>query len=147
MKRLIFFFFVLTSLSVQAQPGRRGDRVIAAEMEYIINRLALTENQTRTFQPIYHRYTDERREQFRALTKSIRELRGRSGDSAALRRLELSFKRQEARTELQRRYQAEFIRVLSARQVEEVFRAERDFHQMVYQRLRKGRVKANTASD
>lgn len=141
MKRLIGLLLIsLVTLQSQAQQGPAGQklqRVQAAKVGYLTERLALTATQAERFWPVYHQYESE----IRLINKEGRQAR-RAGRNTDMTETEIKQSLdelrqwQEARIAAQRKYEPQFLRVLSARQVADLYTAEREFNALLLKRLR-----------
>ena len=146
---LIAALLLSFSLSAQAQPGRGGGgnrqdrvaRVESARIAFITDRLALTPQQAEKFWPVYNQYTGE----VRTLRKQNRDQRGGQpnidgkGDDQARQQLDDELDQQQAMLDLRRRYNAAFLKVISAAQVASLYEAERDFRKQLQQRMQERR--------
>ncbi|WP_201747679.1 hypothetical protein [Dyadobacter flavalbus] len=139
-KIFAFLFIALCSVtSVRAQ-GRSEDeikRIQDAKVAIITNRLNLTPEQSTGFWPIYNEYSQKRREIHReqrmiinnkkALVKTDNQVMNNLKEVQDLRQKEL---------DLEKEYQGRFLKVISASQVIELYKAERTFNDMLIQRLK-----------
>lgn len=130
------FFFL--SLTLQAQnKGREGQQQVrAAKITWITNRLNLTPDQAKDFWPLFNEYEDKRRE----VRHRIRRLNGETNnlsasDDAIRKNLKeiLDLKQQEV--DLEREYQAKYLKVINVKQLSELYKADQRFTQMLIQRL------------
>lgn len=146
MKRLTgLLFLAFLTLQSSAQQGakeqkQKFQRVQAAKVDYLTERLALTAEQAERFWPVYHQYEAE----IRLINKEGRQARraGRTTDmtDAEIKRsLDEMRQWQEARIAAQRKYEPQFLRVVSARQVADLYTAEREFNALLLKRLRDAR--------
>lgn len=145
MKPFITLFFVLLfSLHSHAQRGggrQNPERVHAAKIGYITERVKLTDRQAEQFWPVYNRYEKELREARRQAFQRARSQRDAAVESEAdaLRAIDSRLEAQEEAIEVQRKYKTEFLRIISAEQLLALYDAEREFNRMVVQRLRQQR--------
>src|SRR5690606_994653 len=119
---LIFLTTVFTSLFAQEKRDERFARIRAVKIGLITERLNLSAKQAENFWPIYHKYEKE----FRALRKAAK---------ANGTRDELKY--QEDKLNLRKRYRIEFLKVISEKQVKDLYDTERDFKQLLLQQLKK----------
>jgi hypothetical protein len=143
MKRLVaLLLLTLFSIETQAQHragGQNIQRVQAAKVGYITERLDLTPEQAERFWPVYRRYQAEQRALRRPAVAAAREhIRASTEKSEAQLRQSIddNLKMQEERLALKRKYKDEFLRVISAQQLMELYKAEQDFNRLLLQRVR-----------
>jgi len=151
MKRfLVLLFLSLVSLQSSAQRGaarQNIERVQAAKVAYITERVSLTADQAERFWPVYRRYQEELRAVRRA---AAAERRARAGgatltEAQSREAIEESLDAQEDQLALKRKYKDEFLRVISAQQLVQLYGAEQDFNRLLLQRLREQRGAAPRA--
>ena len=122
-----------------AQPG--GDRVESMRIAYISNRLQLTPEEAKVFWPVYNKLQDEMKE----LRKKYK-MREEDADLAnmtdqeAEKELNDLLALREAQLNLARKYQAELKKVIPARKVLLLYRAEEDFKKELLKRMRERRM-------
>lgn len=119
-----------------AQPGGRLNQLDNARIAFITGRLTLSQDQAQRFWPVYNEFTAKRRE----LNRSVRQVRlamGNMGLSDA--QLRDSFNQEFALRQqllvLDKDYFERVQKVLSLRQVAQLYQAERDFTKEVLQRV------------
>ena len=122
----------------QAQDGRKGQRLAQlenAKIAFITNRVVLTQDQAQKFWPLYNEFSTRRRDlnrNGRLLRREVpdgmsdQQIRDNFNQSFALRQQELS---------LEKEYFDKFQKVISLRQVAQLFLAERDFTKEVIKRV------------
>ncbi|KAA9327603.1 hypothetical protein F0P96_16625 [Hymenobacter busanensis] len=114
----------------------RSERLEAARVAYITEKLALTTDQSQRFWPLYNEFTDKRRslrKQARGemrnqdvATMSDKDLRESINNQFAMRQSELN---------LEKEYLDKFQKVITLRQVALLYQAERDFTKELLKRL------------
>ena len=137
MKRIIL---VLSILFLQLQGMAQGDgsgRVRALRQEYVKSKLQLSETQANSFWPIYTRYLNERS----ALRLQYRDQFIHNGNellsqSEAYKKVDENIEYKEKDLALSKRYKVEFLKVLTPQQLAELYQAEREFKQMLIERLK-----------
>ena len=143
MKKVLGVLLFLT-LAVTLSYGKQGkgmERIHAAKMAYIIDRLHLRSDQSARFVPVYNEYEQELRtirKQYLA-KYNIKEVNGdvKGGKLAARKKLEEDLDYQQQVIELKRRYNDRFLTVLSSAQLSELYVAEKEFKQRLLQKWRK----------
>ena len=146
MKKLFgILFIVLTTTSAGwAQPGmprERMERIHAAKMAYITDRLRLSSEQSGNFIPLYNEYERELRGIRQSFFKKYKGTKPDEADDATSRQFvddDLDYQQQVI--ELKRRYNDRFLKVISPQQLSDLYKAEREFRQILMKRLeqRKG---------
>lgn len=145
MKKVIFVFSCLLLLSQvtafsQDDPMQKGrEKIKAARLGLITNRLNLTEEQAKGFWPIFNDYENKRaelRKSVRQLTAESRNLTTSDDKIAANLKEILNLKQKEV--DLEKEYQAKFLKVISVRQVSELYKTEQLFNMMLMKKLRNG---------
>jgi Spy/CpxP family protein refolding chaperone len=113
-------------------------RIQDAKTAIITNRLNLTSEQSTEFWPVYNEYSQRRRDIHRQQRKIIVEKRqaGTTNDEVLANLKEVQELKQKE-LDLEKEYQSRFLKVLSANQLAELYKAERTFNDMLLQRLKK----------
>lgn len=152
MKNQLFFilvvFFGVTALA-QTKPGREQspgkDRMESAKIGFITRELQLTPDEAKAFWPIYNAMEVELKQANRdPLDDGLKTVRGKGGidkltDAQAKELLAELDKLGAERDAIRRKYQKEFLKVLSPQKVLKLHLAERKFKQEVLERLREVR--------
>ncbi|MPR32294.1 hypothetical protein GBK04_02765 [Cytophagaceae bacterium SJW1-29] len=105
-----------------------------AKIAIITNRINLTPEQSKDFWPIYNEFSEKKR----SIHRSMRQLVGEKGasDDQAMNNLKEVQDLKQKQLELDKEYQARFLTVISAKQLVELYKAERTFNDMLLQRLK-----------
>lgn len=143
MRKIGYIIIALLTLAtaVQAQPGRRIERVRAIKVAYITDKLELTTEQSAKFWPIYNRFEDERFD----IVRQYR--RGNVADPAtdeSLRSVDDDIEMQEKMLALRKKYKDEFLKVITPKQLAALIDAEREFKRMLLQQLKERRENGGT---
>lgn len=124
--------------AAQAQGGHNGQRLAQienAKIAFITNRITLTQSEAQRFWPLYNEFAGRRRELNRngrllrrdvADTMNDQQIRDNFNQFFAVRQQELN---------LEKDYFERFQKVISLRQVAQLFLAERDFTKEVIKRV------------
>lgn len=136
---LLLLFIAAVSTTAQAQ--RRSEEEIKkiqdAKVAIITNRLNLTPEQSTGFWPMYNEYSQRRREIHRAQRKIINDKKAEGqNDEAVLNNLKEVQELRQKELDLEKEYQNKFLKVITASQVIELYKAERTFNDMLIQRLK-----------
>ena len=129
--------------SVQLAVAQTTDNDVVAQIEsakigLITQRLALTPEQSKQFWPVYNQYSKEKKE----IIDAIKGLRGRKAtktDEELRRDIEKLFELEEKKIALDRRYFKEFQKVITVRQIAELYKAEQFFKRKLLEELGKRR--------
>jgi hypothetical protein len=146
---------IITTTGLYAQPPGRGggmrgearERIHAAKIAYITDRLHLTAAQSGEFIPVYNDFEQD----VRTIRKSYfaKYNRGKTEDSktddsktehgemaTCMRRIDDDLDYQQDIITLKRKYNDRFLKVISAQQLADLYTAEREFRQMLQRRLK-----------
>ena len=118
------------------QPGGRLSQLDNAKIAFITSRLTLSQDQAQRFWPVYNEFVGRRRE----LNRSARLLRRDAGSlslsDAQLRdNFNQDFAIRQQQLNLEKEYFERVQKVLTLRQVAQLYQAERDFTKEVLQRV------------
>ncbi len=129
---------VFTSLNAMAQNqrGQMQNKIEAARIGMITNRLDLSTEQATTFWPIYNEYENKKNEIRKALRNHLSESRSlaSSDDKIKIELQEMMALRQKE-VDIDKEYMQKFLKVLQPRQVSELYKTEQQFKQMLLERL------------
>ena len=126
---LVLFFGLLLTLPAAAQNQDR-QKIESAKIGLITNRLNLTTEQAPQFWPVYNEYSDRRRDISRQLRKS-----GKPGGNEAISELNESVELKQKLVDLEKEYNAKFLRVITPQQLQELHNTERMFNKMLIDRV------------
>ena len=135
-------FTLLLFLSVNAvQAQRRSEeemkKIQDSKVAIITNRLSLTSEQSAGFWPVYNEYSQKRREIHRAQRRIINDKKAEGKtDEQVLGNLKEVQELRQKELDLDKEYQSRFLKVISANQVIELYKAEKAFNDMLLQRLK-----------
>lgn len=135
---LMLLFTLITAAAWAQRPsGEEMQRIQDAKIAIITNRLNLTPEQSTGFWPVYNEYSQKRREIHRAQRKIINEKKAEGKtDDQVLNNLKEVQELKQKELDLEKEYQTRFLKVISASQVIELYKAERTFNDMLIQRLK-----------
>ncbi|MFD2515040.1 Spy/CpxP family protein refolding chaperone [Pontibacter locisalis] len=137
MKRfIILLFFCLITLGSSVVVAQdRSENVEAAKIAYITDKIELSPDQAQKFWPIYNEYETKRRELMRNYRGGYRRDLEEVSEQEANARLNEMFETKERELALEKEYVAKYQKVLSAKQVIKLYRAEREFTKLLLKRL------------
>lgn len=128
-KNIFICVFCIIALSAMAQPGSKRDKIDALRVTFITSKVALTNQESQLFWPLYNEYNDKADN----LKKSFRQQFIRDVDystvsdkeAEAYLVAELTLKQKEY--ELSKEYYEKFKKVLPIKKIALIRRAEEDF--------------------
>lgn len=137
---LLSTFILLFTVSAvhgrQARPAQQ--RIHAAKMAYMADRLQLTPEQSAGFVPIYNNYESE----FKAIRApfvkkyKLDEVEEGTGNMTVRQYVEDDLDYQQQVIALKRSYNDRFLKVITSRQLADMYIAEREFKQILVKRLK-----------
>jgi len=143
MTRLAFYFILTcTSVVMYSQTGDARERIEAAKIALITERLQLTPAQAEKFWPIYNEYSnkqDQIRREFNQAKSKHNMQTATEEDNKRL--LELGMQTKERTINLERMYSERLLQVIDNRQLLSLRKAESDFKVMIINRLREHQQK------
>lgn len=139
-KILLIVLMALLSFSLTSMAQRRPqERIQAVKVGYITNKIKLSEEQAVQFWPVYNRYEEDMMQLRKRFIKKFRNEKEDFREKEPLSYIDNNLDFQEAVISLKRTYKDEFLKVISARQLADLYIAEKEFRQMVIQKLRERR--------
>ena len=136
---LLLTLLSFSSSNAQAQQRRNEEemkKIQDAKVAIITNRLSLTPEQSKDFWPIYNEFSQKKREMNRSMRQIIKSKGATASDDQAMNSLKEVQDLKQKQVELEKEYQDRFLTVISAKQLTELYSAERDFNEMLLQRLK-----------
>lgn len=141
----LMVLLVVSTFSIQAQPGARGERfeqIKAAREAFLKEQLALTSAESTAFFPTFWQYDAKVRKARRQAGMNRRNNPpdlGSLSEPEALELLRENRKRRQALLALEIEAQEAFLKILPARKVVLLYPAEKAFREKLLQRLRQRR--------
>ncbi len=130
---------LLAAAPAQAQGGgRRAQRLGQlenAKIAFITNRVSLTQDQAQKFWPLYNEYSGRRRDLNRDGRLLRRDVVEGMSDQQIRENFTQAFALRQQELNLEKEYFEKFQKVISLRQVSQLFLAERDFTKEVIKRV------------
>ena len=118
--------------------GRKGQRLAQienAKIAFITNRVTLTQDQAQKFWPLYNEFSTRRRELNRNGRQLRRDVTDGKSDQQIRENFTQAFAMRQQELNLEKEYFEKFQKVISLRQVAQLFHAERDFTREVIRRV------------
>ena len=147
MKKAALLVVVLSvSFMAKAQDefpnGRGNERIKAAKVGLITNRLNLTEEQAKTFWVAYDEFDKKRNE----IRKNIRQMTAESrnittSDDKILADIKEILNLKQKEVDLNKEYLSKFLKSINVRQVSELYKTEQLFNQMLVKKLNRAENK------
>lgn len=126
-----------TATTALAQKGDRMERIHAAKVAFITDRMHLSSDQSARFWPVYDRYESEMRELRKRFLGNYSEAANYpANDADSKRYIDDNFDLQEQQLALKRKYKDEFLKILSPVQLATLYTAEREFKRMLLEKLK-----------
>ncbi|MEP4531742.1 MAG: hypothetical protein ABJ004_01560 [Cyclobacteriaceae bacterium] len=138
MKKLFVISIIwLSGFGVSAQSQEALQKIEAARIALITERLELTPEQAEKFWPIYREYSEKQRE----IRKEFQELKqnfdpGQASEEESKTILDLGYQIKERQLELDRTYAQRMQQIVTSRQLMNLRKAEEDFRNMLMKRIR-----------
>lgn len=136
---ILILSIILLSTNISLAQGDGGGKVRNLRKEYVRSKLTLSEVQSQKFWPIYSRYLDDRsalRKRYK--NQFVHQENGKLSDYDAYRKVDNNIEYKELDLELSKKYKAELLTVISPQQLAELYQAEREFKQMLIERMKDG---------
>ncbi len=136
MNYLFSLLFCLTLLTQTATAQNGQQRIEAAKIGLITNRLNLTPDQAQGFWAVYNEYNGQKRE----LNRKIRQIgnettRQNMAESDVIANLKEANSAKQQLANLDDTYMSKFLKVISAQQLAELYKTERDFNKILLNKL------------
>jgi hypothetical protein len=142
MKKLLKAF-LLVIISIASSYGQQRPalaRIHAAKMAYITDRLRLSPEQCGYFVPVFNEYEREIRDTRVFFFKKYKDTNPNNADDATSRQfIDDNLDYQQQVIEIKRKYNDRFLKIISPQQLADLYKAEREFKQMLMKRLEQRR--------
>ncbi len=129
---------LLTAGAVSGRQGKSWKRVHAAQIAYVTDRMELTADESEAFVPIYKEYRKEKRTVRHEFCSENKDLRSAGGEGAA-KYIENDLDYQEKVIGIKRKYNEQFLKVVSPKQLKKMYAAEKEFKAMLIRRVKQRR--------
>lgn len=129
---------MLVSVSVVMAQGGPNGKIQSAKIGMITNRLNLSGEQATQFWPIYNEYEAKKMDIKKSQRRVIAESNTLTAtDEKLLAGLKEMNSLKQKEVDIDREYMNKFLKVINARQLFELYKAEQQFTQMLLNRLNK----------
>ena len=116
------------------------DRVIAAKVAYVTDKINLNKDQYAAFIPLYDSYEREIWSTRKAFKQKYQAGNG-DDDATSMHFIEDDFDFQQQILDIKRKYKDQFLKLISAEQLADLYVAEREFNQLLLKRVKERREK------
>ncbi|HCM77849.1 MAG TPA: hypothetical protein DIS90_15805 [Cytophagales bacterium] len=124
----------------EIQDPKAREKIEAARIGLISERLGLTPEQAERFWPVYREFTQKRGEMVREFRQAQREVGPDNKDPDKQRELvELGLKIKQRQLDLEKDYSRRMMDVISAQQIMNLRNAEKEFQRMILNQLQQRR--------
>lgn len=131
----------VTEIPQQTIDPKAREKMEAARIALISNRLGLTPDQAEKFWPIYREFSQKRGEVRTEFQQAQRTLDPNNPDPAKEKELiDLGMKLKQRELDLEKDYSGRILRVITAQQLISLRRAEQDFRQLILNQLQQRRA-------
>jgi len=120
---------------VQAADPKVKEKINAARVAYITERLGLTSDEAEKFWPVYREFVQKRQD----LRKQFRDAKKSGQDEKTLLDLDLKIKQQEV--DLEKDYSGRLQKVVSAQKVMSLRQAEVDFRRLLLRQIQQRQIR------
>ena len=147
MKKLVAFLsaILLFAVAGYCQPRMHErkeamERIHAAKMAYITDRLNLSTEQSSGFIPIYKEYEAEMKDTRKSFLQKYKGMdMDAANDATAMQYVDDNLDFQAKAIDIKRKYNDRFLKVISPQQISDLNKAEREFKQILMKRLNERR--------
>jgi Skp family chaperone for outer membrane proteins len=139
MKKIMILALVwcVATVALIAQPNNKREKINAAKVAYITDRLDLSEKESAAFWPLYNRFEKEKKDVNKkyGIKRDADWMTDEEAEKTMLNRLQM----EEDITKLKRNFYWEFKMVIPPRKIVMLPKAEREFKKMVLNRMQNNR--------
>ncbi len=140
------FLFALTLFAQNPEMRRermeqKREQIDAQRAAFITTRIELTTKQSEQFWPVYNQMQDEMRNLKQELRKELKEM-GKveeMSDAQVVKMLKTKLDLEAAEVELKRKYNDKFLKLIDAKQVAKLYKAEQEFKKEVLREIKERR--------
>ncbi|TXK49658.1 hypothetical protein FVR03_06080 [Pontibacter qinzhouensis] len=135
---LFLFICCLAGTTAVAQTDsekERRENVESAKIAFLTDKMALTPDQAQKFWPIYKEFETKRREIYHSNRGSSRKKVEEMTDAEVKAMVDGIFVLKQKELNLEQEYATKYQRVISTRQLAELYRGEREFTKMLLKKL------------
>jgi Spy/CpxP family protein refolding chaperone len=132
--------FIATSSMAQPDQEDKSEKITAAKVAYITSRLNLTTAQAQQFWPVFNEFEAARKK----IRKQMRLLRveakiSEPTEDEVKADIKKMFALRQEELDLEKQYSEKFLKVITARQLAEYYRSEKEFTKLLLNKLKERR--------
>ncbi len=120
---------ISTEEEIERRNPKVHEKIKAARIAFITDKVALTPDQAEKFWPLYHEFTKKRKELRKELKEALIEGKNREDLPA----IDLKLRQQEL--DLEKKYSNQFLKVISPEQLINLHEAEHEFKRLLLRRI------------
>ena len=137
MKKLLTLMLSLTMGMAYSQNEKALEKIEAAKIALITQRLELSPEQAEKFWPLYNEYSKQRRAYTSEYTQARKEFNAETATEEEYKKLlDLGEQVKQSQLNLEQQYSDRLLKVISNRQMLNLRKAEGDFRRMLLERMR-----------
>jgi hypothetical protein len=147
MKKIILLSLLALSLNAanaQEQPDvidpKVQERIKNLQIAYISDKLGLTPEQAQKFWPVYNEFSTKRNELRKELINARREVKTTPDPQKDEELVKLGLSIRQRELNLENEYSGKLLQVITAQQILNLRKSERDFQQMIINQLQQRRA-------
>lgn len=142
MKKILIPILISLSAHTWAQSPEAREKIEAAKIALITERLDLTPEQAERFWPIYREFGNKRRDIRRDFDQARKTFDPNTASEEENKRmLEMASKVKQNQLNLEQEYSQRILKVITTRQLNNLRKAESDFKEMLLRRIRAQQMK------
>ena len=139
MKKLLLYILLTLGLSftvfAQTSPTNR-EKIEAAKIGFINEKLELTPKQAETFWPMYNEYTAKKKEIKKAINKLKIENNENETDAEIIDDIKKINSYRQKEVDLEKEYIDKFLTILTPKQLAALYKAEKQFTKLLLDKLK-----------
>lgn len=126
----------------------KGEKIQAAKVAYITSRLNLNTQQSQQFWPIYNEFEEARKKIKKQIKKLVMENEAKEITEDQIKAdIKKLFVLRQEELDLEKSYAEKFLKVLTAKQVVDFYRSEKEFTSLLLKRLKGAKRGSGTEED
>lgn len=134
---LMTLLVAFTTVWGQPRSPEERERIKALKIAYITEKVELSAEQAEKFWPVYNRFEREMHKLHRGFMDKYRDENPTMDERRAHDYIDANLDFQEQLLALKKKYKDEFLKIISAEQLAELYMAERGFKEMLLKELRR----------
>lgn len=138
MKNILIYIltiFALVSNCYAQQPGNR-EKIEAAKIGFISEKLELTSKQAQTFWPMYNEYAAKKKEIRKAINQLKIENSDNESDAEILEDIRKINNYKQREVDIEKEYVDKFLTIISPKQLAALYKAEKQFTKILLDKLK-----------